>query len=129
MIAAYLERCGRSLPAAQRVFRSENDLLQFIAKESSGAALLFWIADPDGERLSTDGFAERIRTLRDNGTRHLVLGIGPADCWSAQARAAASVHLSLSAMTLPHDLAALVLAEQIYRVSTILQGHPYHLGH
>ena len=32
-------------------------------------------------------------------------------------------------MTLPHELAALVLAEQVYRASTILQGHPYHLGH
>ena len=58
-----------------------------------------------------------------------VLAIGPANGWAAAARDAADMRLSLGAMTLPHELAALVLAEQVYRASTILQGHPYHLGH
>ncbi len=79
--------------------------------------------------MTTEQFAERVRLTRDGGLRHLLLAIGPADGWSAAARKAADLRLSLGAMTLPHELAALVLAEQIYRVSTILQGHPYHLGH
>ncbi len=103
--------------------------LEWVARERATGACAFWIGDLAGQTLTTDQFAERVRSLRDNGTRHLILGIGPADGWSASARAAAGLRLSLSAMTLPHELAALVLAEQIYRVSTILQGHPYHLGH
>ncbi len=128
-ITTYLTQCGRALPSVSRTFRSEDLLLQFAVKESATGATTFWMADLRGESLTTDQFSARIRSLRDNGTRHLILGIGPADGWSAQARAAAQCRLSLSAMTLPHELAALILAEQIYRVSTILQGHPYHLGH
>ncbi len=88
-----------------------------------------WIADLNGQAYTSEQFAEQIRRLRDAGVRHLILAVGPADGWSAEARAAADVRLSLGAMTLPHELAALVLAEQIYRASTILQGHPYHRGH
>ncbi len=128
-IASYLAQCGRALPAASRTFRTEAHLLEFAAKKAVDGAASFWIADPGGDALTTNEFAARIRGLRDNGTRHLILAIGPADGWSAQARGAAGLRFSLSAMTLPHELAALLLAEQIYRVSTILQGHPYHLGH
>ncbi len=67
--------------------------------------------------------------LRDNGTQTLVLAIGPADGWSDGARARASLLLSFGAITLPHELARAVLAEQIYRALTILAGHPYHCGH
>jgi 23S rRNA (pseudouridine1915-N3)-methyltransferase len=55
--------------------------------------------------------------------------VGPADGWSEYARAQAQSTLSFGPMTLPHELARLVLAEQIYRAFTILAGHPYHSGH
>jgi len=55
--------------------------------------------------------------------------VGPADGWSAEARNRAQLLLSLGAMTLPHELARVVLAEQVYRACTILAGHPYHSGH
>jgi 23S rRNA (pseudouridine1915-N3)-methyltransferase len=58
-----------------------------------------------------------------------VLAIGPADGWSAEARQRADLLLSLGRMTLPHQLARVVLAEQVYRAFTILAGHPYHSGH
>jgi 23S rRNA (pseudouridine1915-N3)-methyltransferase len=59
----------------------------------------------------------------------LVLAIGPADGWSAATRKRANLLLSLGRMTLPHQLARIVLAEQVYRALTILAGHPYHSGH
>jgi 23S rRNA (pseudouridine1915-N3)-methyltransferase len=57
----------------------------------------------------------------------IVFAIGPASGWSE--RRLAQTVLSLGPMTLPHELARLVLAEQIYRAFTILAGHPYHIGH
>ncbi|MGI4854463.1 MAG: 23S rRNA (pseudouridine(1915)-N(3))-methyltransferase RlmH [Janthinobacterium lividum] len=129
MMDDYLRRCERAFAADCQVYRTEEALLSAaVGKRKQGAANL-WIADLGGRTLTTDEFAERVRQVRDGGLRHLMLAIGPANGWSSAARAAAELRLSLGAMTLPHELAALVLAEQIYRVSTILQGHPYHLGH
>lgn len=129
LLDEYLKRCERSFTVETRVFRTEEALLVAAAgKRKQGAAAL-WIADLGGRTLTTEEFAERVRQARDGGLRHLMLAVGPADGWSPTARTAADLRLSLSAMILPHELAALVLAEQIYRVSTILQGHPYHLGH
>ena len=125
----YLKRCGKVLPAASRTFRTEAALLTAVAEERKAGAALFFIADLGGVSLDSVQFAERLRSVRDGGVRHVVLAIGPASGWSKEARAAADLRLSLGAMTLPHELAWLVLAEQIYRASTILQGHPYHLGH
>ena len=125
----YLSRCGPAFSADRRVFKTEAAVLAAVADERRRGATNFWIADPGGLVLTTEQLAERIRAARDGGLRQLILAIGPADGWSAAARSAADLRLSLGAMTLPHELAALVLAEQVYRASTILQGHPYHLGH
>ena len=59
----------------------------------------------------------------------MILAIGPADGWSPKAIQDSDLRLSFGPMTLPHALARLVLAEQVYRAATILGGHPYHLGH
>ena len=112
-----------------KVFRAEEALLAAVTGRRKQGAAALWIADLGGRTLTTDEFAERVRQVREDGLRHLMLAVGPADGWSQAARSTADLRISLSAMTLPHELAALVLAEQIYRVSTILQGHPYHLGH
>ena len=125
----YLKRCGKALPAAARNFRTEAALLVAVSEERRAGATLFFLADPGGAALDSLQFAERLRLARDGGVRHLLLAIGPASGWSDAARSAADLRLSLGAMTLPHELAWLVLAEQIYRAGTILQGHPYHLGH
>ena len=90
---------------------------------------MLWLADGNGTSLQSEAFADRIRQARDTGRRALLVAVGPADGWTDQARAQADLRFSLGPMTLPHELATLVLAEQIYRASTILQGHPYHLGH
>ena len=87
------------------------------------------LCDGGGRLLSSEGFAERLRGLRDAGERVATMAIGPASGWSAAARARADLLLSFGPMTLPHALARVVLAEQVYRAMTILSGHPYHTGH
>lgn len=129
LVHDYARRCAPTLPCAARVLRTEEDLLAAASPRQDRSGGPLWIADPGGASLSSEEFARRLGELRDGGVRQLALAIGPADGWSVKARAAAALRFSLGPMTLPHELARLVLAEQIYRASTILRGHPYHLGH
>lgn len=82
--------------------------------------------DERGKSLSSDQFARLIAKARDDGRRAATFLIGGADGHGPAARDRADLLLSLSAMTLPHGLARVVLAEQLYRAVTILAGHPYH---
>ncbi len=85
------------------------------------------LLDSRGEALSSEQLAKWLGARRDSGQQMIVFAIGPASGWSE--RRQAQTVLSLGALTLPHELARLVLAEQIYRAFTILAGHPYHIGH
>ncbi len=87
------------------------------------------LLDNRGRNQSTEQFAEWLRRQRDSGTQRLIFAVGPANGWSEASRERAGLLLSLGSMTLPHELAVVVLAEQIYRAFTIIEGHPYHLGH
>ncbi len=82
-----------------------------------------------GKQLTSEAFAAHLGKLRDAGTQQILFAIGPANGWSAESRKKTQLLLSLGPMTLPHELARVVLAEQIYRACTILAGHPYHSGH
>jgi 23S rRNA (pseudouridine1915-N3)-methyltransferase len=79
-----------------------------------------------GRTLGSEAFAKLLAKHRDGGTQGLAFLIGGADGLGGEALARSDEVLSLSAMTLPHGLARIVLAEQIYRAMTILSGHPYH---
>jgi 23S rRNA (pseudouridine1915-N3)-methyltransferase len=102
-------------------------------KAAEGEALLAKIPpshrlialDPSGEALSSEAFAQRLAKLRDGGAEGVAFVIGGADGLSPELLAKAKA-ISLGAMTLPHGLARIVLAEQLYRAATILSGHPYH---
>jgi 23S rRNA (pseudouridine1915-N3)-methyltransferase len=102
-------------------------------KAAEGEALLAKIPpshrlialDPSGEALSSEVFAARLAKLRDGGAEGVAFVIGGADGLSPELLAKAKA-ISLGAMTLPHGLARIVLAEQLYRAATILSGHPYH---
>ncbi|MEO8725954.1 MAG: 23S rRNA (pseudouridine(1915)-N(3))-methyltransferase RlmH [Acidobacteriaceae bacterium] len=87
------------------------------------------LLDSSGKQRSSEQIAELIGKARDHSVQHLVFAIGGANGWTAASLQRASEVLSLGTMTLPHELARLVLAEQIYRAFTILAGHPYHSGH
>ena len=84
--------------------------------------------DERGEPLSSAGFAKDIAQARDAGVPGYVLLIGGADGLDADLRANAHLTLAFGAMTWPHQLVRVMAAEQIYRATTILSGHPYHRG-
>ena len=87
------------------------------------------LLDNRGKQMSSEALAKWLGRQQDAGTQRLIFAVGPADGWSDEVRKRANLLLSLGPMTLPHELAAIVLAEQIYRAFTILKGLPYHLGH
>ena len=128
-LEGYIERCGRYSPTTHRVFASEEALLGFVEESAGRTRPAMLLADSRGKQLSSQEFAGEIARMRDNGTQTLVLAIGPADGWSAAALKRADLSLAFGRITLPHELAAVVAAEQIYRALTILAGHPYHTGH
>lgn len=84
--------------------------------------------DRAGTQLSSEDFAARLGKFRDGGADGLAFVIGGADGLGGEVLAKADLRLSLGVMTLPHGLARIVLAEQLYRAETILAGHPYHRG-
>jgi 23S rRNA (pseudouridine1915-N3)-methyltransferase len=81
--------------------------------------------DERGERWTTARFAERLRDWRDNALE-VAFVIGSADGLADELKRNANVIISLSALTLPHSLARVLLAEQLYRAASLLGGHPYH---
>lgn len=111
------------------LFDSETTFLTWLDRQSGRAPVHLILLDSRGRQLSSEEIAQTIGQLRDSGTQRLVFAIGPADGWSDVARRRAQLLLSFGRITLPHQLARVVLAEQIYRAFTILSGHPYHSGH
>ena len=79
------------------------------------------LLDPAGRPMDSAGFT----ALVEKADRDLVFVVGGAEGHSAEWKKRAELLLSLSAMTMPHELARAVLAEQIYRALTTMRGHPY----
>ncbi|MDX2306889.1 MAG: 23S rRNA (pseudouridine(1915)-N(3))-methyltransferase RlmH [Hyphomicrobium sp.] len=82
--------------------------------------------DVEGRPMPSPAFAETIAAERDSGRKHMAIVIGGPDGMTRELLSTASYRLSLGPMTLPHGLARVVMAEQLYRAATILAGHPYH---
>lgn len=78
-----------------------------------------------GQSWSTEQLAEQLKTWQLEG-RNIDLLIGGADGLAPECLQRAEIKWSLSALTLPHPLVRILLAEQLYRAHTILQNHPYH---
>jgi 23S rRNA (pseudouridine1915-N3)-methyltransferase len=129
---AYLERCSPYARCSARAFGSDAGLLEWLDRQKGREPVTPVLFDSLGRQMSSQAFARWLGERRDRGTQHMVFAIGGADGWSDEARrrcAEGGELLSLGPMTLPHVLARLVAAEQIYRAFTILSGHPYHCGH
>jgi len=82
--------------------------------------------DEHGRTLGSEAFATRIAGWRDDGRSAVSFVIGGADGLDPAFVAAADLTLSFSPLTWPHQLVRIMLAEQLYRATTILSGHPYH---
>jgi len=94
-----------------------------IAAACTGATVV--ALDERGAAWTTRELADRLARWREDG-RDVAFVIGSADGLDASVKAAASAVVALSAMTLPHGLVRVVLAEQLYRAASLLAGHPYH---
>lgn len=82
--------------------------------------------DERGKTVGSEDFARRIGRWRDDGKPAVSFVIGGADGLQPEFFALADLTLGFSAMTWPHQLVRIMLAEQLYRATTILSGHPYH---
>jgi 23S rRNA (pseudouridine1915-N3)-methyltransferase len=129
LFADYIERAARYLPCDSQLFDSEAAVLNWIDRQPGRTPAYAIMLDSRGQQYTSEEFAAHIGRIRDDGAQRLVLAIGPADGWSPAARQRANLLFSFGRMTLPHQLARVVLAEQVYRALTILSGHPYHSGH
>jgi len=112
---------GRAATADLR----KDDEAQRLLKAASAAEVKV-VLDEGGRALSSEAFARWLAERRDGGAKAMAFLIGGPDGHGSAALDAATIKLSLGAMTLPHGLARIVLAEQLYRAATILSGHPYH---
>jgi 23S rRNA (pseudouridine1915-N3)-methyltransferase len=83
------------------------------------------LLDAVGKQLSSAQFARWLGDLRDRGAKELVFLCGDAEGFPDDLRSQAHMKLALSTLTMPHEFARVVLAEQLYRAFTILSGHPY----
>jgi len=117
----YLARARRHLPV--EVVEPEDDAALARRWPSTGEVIAL---EPGGVSWTTEELSAQIERRMTQGTRALTFVIGGADGIPAALVKRAQMRLSLSAMTLPHRLARLVLCEQIYRALTIIRGEPYH---
>ena len=128
----YLKRISRYCDVAGLALKDEAAILSLASgdrrqrqnKERHKLVLL----DSRGKQFSSEELAEFLEREQVNATP-VLFAIGGSDGFSEEARRQAEVTLSLGKMTLPHELARVVLVEQLYRAFTILKNHPYHLGH
>jgi 23S rRNA (pseudouridine1915-N3)-methyltransferase len=111
---------SRAAGAAER----KADEAARLLKASGSAALI--VLEVTGRPLTSEAFAAHLRDLAGAATKTCAFLIGGPDGHGPAVQAAPSLKLSLGALTLPHGLARVVLAEQLYRAATILTGHPYH---
>ena len=129
LVDLYLTRATKYSPTESQTLPTEQAFWDWIDRQSARTPAITILLDSRGKQLSSEDLAARFAQLQRDSAQLLILAIGPANGWSSASRQRASQLLSLGPMTLPHELARLVLAEQIYRALTILANHPYHSGH
>ena len=129
LTADYLKRLNYYAEVEAIALPSEAALLKYGEKSGQRPAHSIVLLDSRGKQLSSEEFATYLENQQNRNPQPLLFAVGGADGFSESARRAASFILSLGRMTLAHELARIVLLEQLYRAYSILKGHPYHLGH
>jgi len=135
LVADYLKRLARFAPCdvselkvpsgssdERRVLAQEGEKILAAVERDDFIVLL----DEQGRQFSSPALAEFIGARQQAGVKRLAFIIGGFAGVSAEVKQRAHLHWSLSSLTLPHDLARVVLTEQLYRAYTLLAGLPYH---
>jgi len=129
--ALYLKRLQPLLPVSLKEVRPSAGVG---GAQAEGEAMLrgvgpddrLWAVDPQGRSLSSVELAGELAGVERSGSRRLVLAIGGADGLSHAVRRRADLVWSLSNMTFVHEMARLIVLEQLYRAMKINRGEPYH---
>lgn len=119
----YLARIRHHADVEITELREGNDsALRKLKFDPDAASVLL---DASGKQFTSAEFARWLGELRDRGTREIVFLCGDAEGFPEALRRGAKQKISLSTLTMPHEFARVVLAEQLYRAFAILAGHPY----
>jgi 23S rRNA (pseudouridine1915-N3)-methyltransferase len=118
----YVKRIARSWPAEVTEVRDGDAALKKLQADRAATAVLL---DAAGKVYDSSAFAKWLAEQRDRGTREIIFVCGDADGFPESLREQVRQKVSLSAMTYSHELARVMLAEQIYRALAILSGSPY----
>ncbi len=127
--AEYLKRLGHYAEAEGITLKDEPALLDLASGRRSRVKHSLVLLDGRGRQFSSEELAKFLNDYQGRNSMPLLFAVGPADGFSDAARRSATTIFSLGKMTLAHELARIVLLEQLYRAFTILKGHPYHIGH
>ena len=125
----YAKRLSRFVTTEAKSVVSEEGLLKIVGGAVGRVPAFVVLLDSRGKQFTSEEFASFIESHQSRGTQTLLFAVGPADGFSETTVKSANQLLSMGKMTLPHELARVVLLEQLYRAFTILKGHPYHSGH
>lgn len=123
LVDDYLGRIRQYAKIEATQLRETSDAALRKLKLPSGAAIV--LLDEKGKVFTSSQFAKWIGAMRDKGIREVVFFCGAAEGFPNELRQRANQSISLSCLTMSHELARLLLVEQIYRAFTILAGHPY----
>lgn len=118
----YIQRIGRSTPIEVNEVRDGDAALKRLDADRAATAVLL---DAAGKPQDSESLARWLGELRDRGTREIIFVCGDADGFPEPLRKRVTQKLSLSPMTYSHELARVMLAEQLYRAFAILSGSPY----
>jgi 23S rRNA (pseudouridine1915-N3)-methyltransferase len=118
----YVKRIARSCPVEVNEVRDADAAIKRLQADRAATALLL---DAGGKTQDSEALAKWIGQQRDRGTREIIFVCGEADGFPEALRKRVTQKLSLSAMTYSHELARVMLAEQLYRAFAILSGSPY----
>jgi 23S rRNA (pseudouridine1915-N3)-methyltransferase len=133
-VEEYLGRVARYCPVERREVKRAGDDPAAVADEGErilrhaavGPSDRLVALDSKGEALDSAGWAALLGGYADEGAGRVVFAVGGAGGLAGGVRRAATRVVSLGPQTLAHELAQVVLAEQLYRAWTILRGEPYH---
>ena len=122
LVDDYVKRISRYAAIEVAEVRDESAALKRLDANRAAKVILL---DANGRSFSSEAFAKWLGDLRDRGTRELVFLCGDADGFPDRLRQRGQQQISLGAMTFSHELARVMLAEQLYRAFAILSGSPY----